>query len=43
MGLKETDCNNYIVLIEKYLETIRFDGMVIETSNRKNLCYRIQL
>ena len=35
MGLKETDCNNYIVLIEKYLETIRFDGMVIETSNRK--------
>ena len=42
MVLKETDCNNYIVSIEKYLETIRFDGLVVETSNRRNLRYRIQ-
>ena len=34
MVLKETDYNNYIVLIEKYLETIRFDGMVVETSKK---------
>ena len=32
MVLKETDCNNYIVLIQKYLETIWFDGLVVETS-----------
>ena len=32
MVLKETDCNNYIVLIDKYLETMRFDGLVVETS-----------
>ena len=44
MVLKETDYNNYIVLIEKYLETIRFDGLVVETSKRiRILCYRIQL
>ena len=42
MVLKETDCNNYIVLIEKYLETIQFDGLVVETSHRRNLYYRIQ-
>ena len=43
MVLKETDYNNYIVLIEKYLETIRFDGLVFETSKRIIiLCYRIQ-
>ena len=43
MILKETDYNNYIVLIEKYLETIRFDGLVVETSKRRiSLCYRIQ-
>ena len=35
MVLKETDYNNYIVLIEKYLETIRFDGLVVETSKRR--------
>ena len=27
MVLKETDYNNYVVLIEKYLETIRCDGV----------------
>ena len=32
MVLKEPDYNNYIVLIEKYLETIRFDGLVVEAS-----------
>ena len=32
MVLKEIDYNNYIVLVEKYLETIRFDGLVVETS-----------
>ena len=42
MVLKETDCNNYIVLIEKYLETIRLDGLVVQTSNRRILSYRIQ-
>ena len=42
MVLKETYCNNYIVLIEKYLETIRFDWLVFETSKRRILCYRIQ-
>ena len=42
MILKETDCNNYIVLIVKYIETIRFDGLVAETSNRRILCYIIQ-
>ena len=43
MVLKETDYNNYIVLIEKYLETIRFDGLVVETSKRRLIvCYRIQ-
>ena len=43
MVLKEADYNNYIVLIEKYLETIRFDGLVVETSKRRIiLCYRIQ-
>ena len=43
MVLKETDCNNYIVLIDKYLEKIRFDGLVVETSKRgRILCYRIQ-
>ena len=35
MVLKEADYNNYIVLIEKYLETIRFDGLVVETSKRR--------
>ena len=34
MVLKETDYN-YIVLIEIYLETIRFDGLVVETSKRR--------
>ena len=29
MILRETNCNNYIVLIEKYLETIQFDGLVV--------------
>ena len=38
MVLKETYCNNYIVLIEKYLETMR---LVVETSKRI-LCYKIQ-
>ena len=43
MVLKETDNNNYIVLIEKYLETTRFDGLVVETSKRIIiLWYRIQ-
>ena len=43
MVLKETDCNNYIVLIEKYLETTWFDALVVETSKRRIiLCYRIQ-
>ena len=28
MVLKETNYNNYIVLIGKYLETIWFDGLV---------------
>ena len=43
MVFKETDYNSYIVLIEKYLETIRFDGLDVETSNRRIiLCYRIQ-
>ena len=43
MVLKETDYNNYIVLIEKYLETTWFDGLVVETSKRRIiLCYRIQ-
>ena len=43
MVLKETDNNNYIVLIEKYLETTWFDGLVVETSKRRIiLCYRIQ-
>ena len=28
MVLKETDYNNYIVMIEKYLETIRFQWWV---------------
>ena len=42
-GFEGTDYNNYIVLIEKYLETIRFDGLVVETSKRRIiLCYRIQ-
>ena len=39
MVLKETDYD-YIVLIERYLETIRFDGLVVETSKRRIiLCY----
>ena len=38
MVLKETDYNNYIVLIEKYPETIRFDGLVVETSKRRKFC-----
>ena len=43
MVLKETDYNNYIVLIEKYLKTIQFDGLVVETTKRRRiLCYRIQ-
>ena len=43
MVLKETDCNNYIVLIEKYQETILFDELVVETSKRRRiLCYQIQ-
>ena len=44
MVLKETDCNNNIVLIEKYPETIGFDGLVVETSKRRSRtqCYRIQ-
>ena len=43
MVLKEIDYNKYIVLIEKYLETIWFDGLVVETSKRRRiLCYRIQ-
>ena len=43
MVLMETDYNNYIVLIEKYLETTWFDGLVVETSKRIIiLCYRIQ-
>ena len=29
MVLKEADYNNCIVLIEKYLEAIRFDGLVV--------------
>ena len=42
MVLKETNYNNYIVLIEKYLETTWFDGSVVETSKRRIiLCYRI--
>ena len=41
MVLKETDYNNYIVLIEKYLETIRFDGLVV-SKIIIILCYRIQ-
>ena len=40
MVFKETDYNTYIVLIEKYLETIRFDGLGVETSKRRIiLCY----
>ena len=43
MILRESNCNNYIVLIEKYLETIQFDGLVVETSKRRRiLYYRIQ-
>ena len=43
MVLKETYYNNYIVLIEKYLITILFDGLVVEkTKRRRILCYRIQ-
>ena len=39
MVLKETDYD-YIVLIERYLETRRFDGLVVETSKRRIiLCY----
>ena len=39
MVLKETDYI-YIVLIERHLETIRFDGLVVETSKRRIiLCY----
>ena len=38
MVLKETDCNNYIVLIEKYPEIIGFDGLVVETNKRRILC-----
>ena len=38
MDLKETYCNNYIVLIEKYIETMQFDWLVVETSKRI-LCY----
>ena len=41
MVLKETNCNNYIVLIEKYLETMRFDWLIVETS-KILLCYKIQ-
>ena len=41
-GLKETYCKNYIVLIEKYIEIIRFDWLVVETSKRRILCNRIQ-
>ena len=41
MDLKETYCNNNIVLIEKYPEAMRFDWLVVETSKRI-LCYRIQ-
>ena len=41
MDLKEIYCNNYIVLIEKYLERMRFDWLVVEISQRI-LCYRIQ-
>ena len=29
----------YIVLIEIYLETMGFDGLIVETSNRRYLCY----
>ena len=43
MVLKETDYNNYFVLIEKYQETTWFDGLVVETSKRRIiLSYRIQ-
>ena len=41
MVLKETDYNNYIVFIEKYLEITWFDGLVVETSKKRIiLCYR---
>ena len=43
MVWKETDYNHDIVLIEKYLETIRFGGLVVETSKRRIIMYyRIQ-
>ena len=29
MVLKEIDCKIYVVLIEKYLETIQFDGLFV--------------
>ena len=29
MVLKEIDCNIYVVLIEKYLETIQFVGLFV--------------
>ena len=35
MVLKKTVYNNYIVLIEKYLETTWFDGLVVETSKKE--------
>ena len=38
MVLKETDCNNYIVLIEKYLETILFDGWLLKQVKEEEFC-----
>ena len=38
MVLKETDCNNDIVLIEKYLETIQFDGLVVLKQLKEEIC-----
>ena len=43
MVLKEIGYSDHIVLIEKHLETIQFDGLVVETTKRRRiLCYRIQ-
>ena len=37
MDLKETYCNNYIVLIEIYLEAMRLDWLVVETSEKNSV------
>ena len=42
-GFEGNWLQQFIVLIEKYLETTWFDGLVVETSKRRRiLCYKIQ-